>query len=765
MNLKQLIKFGMEESQEPVIKNPVLRQALEPRTMDLAEGGRIGFADGPPGTIKKATGPTKKNVGDTSPVYNAETGHIHKRTNRWGTVYSNVDDTAARKKGRIQRDITLKLVKKDGTINVDAIRENLIKNKKKVTMVNNQFIFADEKLQQEFLDDMILRYKYPKTSTKAKQAGVKSNKQIFEKYFEGTYSESGVHDLINRFKKELGETFNKLPPSEREAHKLRREAKLLISQAGKRISGLDEFPSHHLFPIGDEFEHGTQDFTIIDKKTNSQLSGPNKKLVELAEQRSDLINDIQTGKINIKEFDIEIGKLDNQAQTIIDGHYKKFPNHDGLLNWRKAGSMVDDQGRFMDIVSKGTIGGDTSKWSVTDVNKKIKDLSQTELKIFRSDIKNIAMNPEGQIKLLRNLGYGDKCKASGGRVGFAEGNVATGELQCILDDVQETKKEARKGNPTAINKQRKAFNIGKDMKGFGKILRRGIQMGTSAITTPLKALGLTSWAGYAIEGLIEGGIYDFYKRQGYSDEQAFAETFTPRLAKEALEGKSTEDVPWYGGAEELIEKEKIGTRWDPSGKVNLAAKYADAKSKYDEAVEKYYEIQGSIKPTTLEQAEEKQAALAEQEEIIRALEPSIKAGTPEYEAYQIAEERQAGLMDERRRAYLEKTDPKFLEREEKSFDIYGRDREGNILYEKMTSPFKKRYKEMDEWKGGRDAFTIKPGEYIDWAAYGLDDEEGMKEKWRQIYEQGGMDLLDRIAVAGGVSNLAEGGIASLNVKK
>ena len=36
MNLKNLIKFGMEESQEPVIKNPILRQALEPRTMDQA---------------------------------------------------------------------------------------------------------------------------------------------------------------------------------------------------------------------------------------------------------------------------------------------------------------------------------------------------------------------------------------------------------------------------------------------------------------------------------------------------------------------------------------------------------------------------------------------------------------------------------------------------------------------------------------------------------------------------------------------------------
>ena len=105
-----------------------------------------------------------------------------------------------------------------------------------------------------------------------------------------------------------------------------------------------------------------------------------------------------------------------------------------------------------------------------------------------------------------------------------------------------------------------------------------------------------------------------------------------------------------------------------------------------------------------------------------------------------------------------------MEREEKSFDIYARDKEGNILYEKMTSPFKKREKEMDEWKGGRDAFTIKPGEYIDWGYYGLDDEEGIKEKWRRIHEEGGMDLMDRIGIAGGVANMAEGGIMSLKKK-
>ena len=357
-----------------------------------AEGGRIGFDPG--GTVKKATGPTKKNTGSTSPV-KTDT-HIYKRTNRWGTVWSDTPSKTA--EGWVKRKAHALDPK-----NIDDIRANLIKNKKKVTMVNNQFIFADEKLQQQFLDDMLLRYKYPKTSTKAVQAGYLTNEQIFKKYFEGTYKQKGVHDLIFRFKRKLGLDFSKLPPGERNAHQLRRQAKELISQAGKRISGLDDFPAHHLYPVGDEFAHGTQDFTIIDKKTNSQLSGSNKQLIGLSEQRTQLVNDVSSGNISSKNFNIEMGKLDNQAQTIIDGHYKKFPKHDGLLNWRKATSVLDDQGRFMDIQSTGSIGGDSSKWAITDVNKQIKDLSKTELATFRGVIKK-----KSQAQLLKQKDLGSQ---------------------------------------------------------------------------------------------------------------------------------------------------------------------------------------------------------------------------------------------------------------------------------------------------------------------------------------------------------------------
>jgi hypothetical protein len=363
----------------------------------------------------------------------------------------------------------------------------------------------------------------------------------------------------------------------------------------------------------------------------------------------------------------------------------------------------------------------------------------TDESIIRTGAKVSGMSEANQIKLLKHLGY--RCpKASGG---------AGETLECYIEDVKKTKAEAKKGNPTAINKQRKAFDIGKNIKGFGKFLRRGVQGVIGGVGT---AIG--GKIGLAIEGVIEGGIYDYYKRQGYSNEQAYQETFFPGM----ITGRP-DDVPWYGGAEELIEQEKIGTRWDPSGKVNLAAKYADAQSKYNEALDKYNIINANM--TTYANADDWEKDLKAQETIIQDLEPSIKAGTPEYEAYQQAEERQTGLMDERRRAYLEKYDPKFLEREEKSFDIYARDKEGNRLYERKHSPFFKRYKEMDEWKGGREAFTIGPDEYIDWASYGLDDEKGIKEKWRRIHEEGGMDLLDRIGIAGGVSKMAEGGIASL----
>jgi hypothetical protein len=81
MNLKELIIFGIENSQEPEIKNPVLRAALEgPRTMaqeprNMAQGGQI---------IGKPGGLVEPGVEyySTSKVYNEKTGHIYPGGNK-----------------------------------------------------------------------------------------------------------------------------------------------------------------------------------------------------------------------------------------------------------------------------------------------------------------------------------------------------------------------------------------------------------------------------------------------------------------------------------------------------------------------------------------------------------------------------------------------------------------------------------------------------------------------------------------------------------
>ena len=282
-----------------------------------------------------------------------------------------------------------------------------------------------------------------------------------------------------------------------------------------------------------------------------------------------------------------------------------------------------------------------------------------------------AWTDDDHMKFLKKLGY--RCpKASGG---------AGETLECYLEDVKKTKAEAKKGNLTAINKQRKAFDIGKNIKGFGKFLRRGVQGVIGGVGT---AIG--GKIGLALEGALEGGIYDYYRGKGYSHDQAYQETFFPGM----ITGRP-DDVPWYGGAEELIEQEKIGTRWDPSGKVNLAAKYADAQSKYNEALDKYSEIQNQ-RPGNLEQAEAQQAALEEQAAIIQALETSVKAGTPEYEAYQTAEEKQTALMDERARDYKSKN--RFLGLEWDLSPAQIKQRTPSDFKEKQI--LKQREREMDE---------------------------------------------------------------------
>jgi len=286
------------------------------------------------------------------------------------------------------------------------------------------------------------------------------------------------------------------------------------------------------------------------------------------------------------------------------------------------------------------------------------------------------------MKILKKMGY--RCAKAGG---------AGEDVACYMKDVEKTRADMKSSDVTvrakARTKQRKALQLASKLPDIGKIIKTGVQLGKSAITGALNITGVGQPIAYAIEGIVEGGFYDNARRKGYSHEQAMAETFTAGLLAGRPEG-----VPWYGGAEALIKKELIGdVQQNPKVKQYTEA-LKDQERVYDAFAEKNRGLQAS-RPDIADPASADIQDLYRSgtiSNINRIMNPESMAS----QAYNTAVEKQDALQQKRRTEYLEQYDPRALEHEQKSFDIYVRDREGNILYEKPTSLYKKRYKEMDE---------------------------------------------------------------------
>ena len=353
-------------------------------------GDRVGFADGPPGTIKKATGPTKKNTGSTSPV-KTDT-HIYKRTNKHGTVWS---DTKSK---------TAEGWKTRKTASDDVVRERLLKKGKIVQQHNGKFIFADVVEQAAFDDALDKRYSSAKTSTGGKQSGVLSNAEIYERFLKGSYSEKGIHDLIDRHKKANNLEYVKLSNEEKQAHKVERE-KLLKQYQVKRISGTKTHPAHHLYSLGDEFDVRTKDIVIIPEKVNARLQNSNRAMLAIAKERVNLLSDVNI--FNAKNIDAELKAIDAKAEKVIKQHYKKFPEDKGLLKYRKINAIIGADGSIS-FAKGNSIGGDSSRWINKDMGKDIAKLDKNELKVYRDYLLKKAKIED--LRMIEGVDTADKLK-------------------------------------------------------------------------------------------------------------------------------------------------------------------------------------------------------------------------------------------------------------------------------------------------------------------------------------------------------------------
>jgi len=242
-----------------------------------------------------------------------------------------------------------------------------------------------------------------------------------------------------------------------------------------------------------------------------------------------------------------------------------------------------------------------------------------------------------QVKLFKKMGY--RCNKSGG---------GAEDVACYLDDVKQTRADLKSSDinvrAKAITKQRNALNVAKKLPEIGKVLRRVGQGTLAGVTGTLKALGFTSPIGYAIEGAVEGGIYDYYRKKGYNHEQSLAETFTPGIVTGRPEG-----VPWYGGAEKLLEKELIGDPQQNTKVAQYVSALKDQEQFYDAFGRKQLGLQKQRSDIT-------DKASADIQDLYRSGTVSNinKIMNPESmasRAYNTAVERQLGLQDQRARDY------------------------------------------------------------------------------------------------------------------
>jgi hypothetical protein len=279
----------------------------------------------------------------------------------------------------------------------------------------------------------------------------------------------------------------------------------------------------------------------------------------------------------------------------------------------------------------------------------IKNLTDRDVNILKKDetIKIAKIGATRMNEIFQKAGIGGHCKAYGGRVGFAEAG-AVNMSKCMTQAIEDNKKAMNSTDESvraaAIFKNRQAVNNAKKIPAIAKLIRQGVQRGKSSLGWLLGGWNIP------LEAIVEGGIYEYYRREGYTHDQAFAETFTPRLLTEGAEARSTDKVPWYGGAEQLLEDDLIdlkGTQPHTETLYNMAAKeQIDNLAALGEVTSEYYKtkdhltaIQSGRKAVDPETVERLQIRLKELEAEGIRLDRLTKEGTSGSEALRTAQEK------------------------------------------------------------------------------------------------------------------------------
>ena len=237
---------------------------------------------------------------------------------------------------------------------------------------------------------------------------------------------------------------------------------------------------------------------------------------------------------NFGEFDVETGKFAKPQDVFGRERFASLPSEiqkQIRKDYRTSGISLD-------------VGGaGTQEEVLKDIRKNVDEIKSS--------------SPKAQAEILKKMGF--KCKyakADGGRINLSTGSGRCDDPASYVDDINKTRQDLKSTDvrvqAAASAKLNKGLEIAKKLPTIGRFLVRVGQATAGGVSKALQATGVGTPVGIALEGMVEGAIYDYYKGKGYNHKQALSETFFPGMFSGRPEG-----VPWYGGAEQLLEQELI----------------------------------------------------------------------------------------------------------------------------------------------------------------------------------------------------------------
>ena len=204
--------------------------------------------------------------------------------------------------------------------------------------------------------------------------------------------------------------------------------------------GTKDFQFHHIMNIGGEIPLDTNDIAVISGEMNRALAPDNRKLNNLGDKISDLLND------QPKNYLKKIDQLNNEGESIVKKAIKKLPNeYKNLIGFNKVVPITDEYGTMINIDSQ-KIGGSKQKGiklenlttqQASELRKQIKtDATAGNITKFKSQV---IPGLESLMKAADNI-KGDFAKKKFLTAGFKTLGVAVGAPLIAYDTYQAYKK-------------------------------------------------------------------------------------------------------------------------------------------------------------------------------------------------------------------------------------------------------------------------------------------------------------------------------------